>query len=153
MGNCDLCGKICEEFYKALIEGTQLNVCLDCSKLGKVLSQVVKKKSEPEQKTTIQKKPGKIEIEYGIKEGYSELVKLKREKMGLTQKQLAEKVSEKESVITNIERGKLEPSIATAKKLEKFFGISLIEEVQMSSSVKEKKDSEVLTIGDLINLK
>ncbi len=60
-------------------------------------------------------------------EDYARLIKSKREQMGMTQEELAQKILERKNVLSNIERGELLPDINTAKKLEKVLNIKLIE--------------------------
>jgi putative transcription factor len=146
--------------YKTDIEGTQLNVCKECAKYGKV----VKKTFDPNitKKELKDKKKGYINVEKNeekeiieiIVEDYSKLIKDKREKLGLKQNELALKISEKESLIQNIERGNITPSIELAKKLERFLKIKLVEEYEEEISSKRIKHKNMeLTIGDIINIK
>src|SRR4030042_5714553 len=109
--NCEICGRE-RNLVIALIEGSQMKVCSDCGRYGKVLNEI----------KTVKKEKKKVEEEEyveGIVEDYAKLIKDKREKLGLKQEEIAKKINEKESVIHKIENGSLEPSIALAKKLER----------------------------------
>ena len=111
-----MCGRE-TELFKALVEGTELKVCPDCSKFGKVTGKIrpepkiKKKKIELEE----EEQPEIIQI---IAEDYTGRVKNARENLGLKQEELAKKLNEKESVIHKIETGHYEPDLILARKLE-----------------------------------
>ena len=155
--NCDLCGKVEENLNRAIIEGVELEVCTACSKFGKVI-ETVKRPSAKEQhrkfvenESAINPKEEKIEL---IVEDYPELIRKKREYMGLSQKDFAMKVNEKESTVHHIETGKLEPSLEMARKLEKALGIKLVEEhEEKHEKTKARKIDECFTLGDFIKVK
>ncbi|MDP7457542.1 MAG: helix-turn-helix domain-containing protein, partial [Candidatus Woesearchaeota archaeon] len=65
----------------------------------------------------------------------------------------AKKINEKVSLIHHIETGKTEPSIALAKKLERFLNISLVKQDEQIPVHIEKSSSEAMTIGDMIKVK
>ena len=119
--NCDLCGKVHEGLIRTAIESAELNVCPDCVKFGKALA--------PLRGRAQQSSPKKAEVkEEKVKllvEDYGKAIKNKRQSMGLSQKDFAAKLNEKESVIHKIETGALEPSFELAEKLEKILGIKL----------------------------
>ena len=82
-----------------------------------------------------------------------ELIKKKRESMGLSQKDFAIKLSEKESTIHHMENHTLEPNLALAKKLEKFLGIKLIEESKEEFDAPKQKKDMGFTLGDFIKVR
>ena len=148
-----MCGKRAESLAKAVIEGVQLDVCNDCAKFGKVVqqpkrldakSQVMRMKSQARQKDE------KIEM---LVKNYAEIIRKKRESMGLTQKDFAGKISEKEATVHKIETGALAPPLSLAKKLERFLGVRLVEEYQETAASSGKKSFEGFTLGDFINVK
>lgn len=142
--NCELCGKQ-RELVLALVENTEMKLCPDCSKFGKVLREIKEVKEE-------EKKFEEEEFVEGIVEDYSKIIKDKREKMGMKQDELAKKLNMKESIIHKIETGSVEPNIETARKLENFLRIKLITEY----NVKYKKigtNDKAMTLGDLIGNK
>ncbi len=158
---CELCGAEVEVLYKTVIEGTELMVCKKCSRFGTVKA-VVKPKSlvvkeekskQLRKKQNLQAEPKQdLSIELIVPD-FSERVKKAREKLGLKQEELAKKIAERESVIHNIESGRLEPSISLARKLERFLKIKLVEVVSEEASVKTKKQATSLTIGDVLKSK
>ena len=152
MTSCELCGKSCIP-TNAIIEGSMVSVCEQCSKFGKVIP--VKKpdtyyENKPEKKLII-KKPEIIEI---VIKNYAQLIKQEREKLNLKQKKLAKMLGIKESLLHNIESGHTKPAIELAKKFQKLFKIKLIETYEEKGETQEidiKKTS--LTIGDLLKYK
>ena len=89
-----------------------------------------------------------------IKNLFAKKIKDSRNWMGLTQKEFAQKLSEKESVLNNIESGHMMPTIDLAKKIEKLCNIKLIEEYkEKEDNVKLNFKDQALTIGDLLKLK
>ncbi|MBU1205093.1 MAG: TIGR00270 family protein [Nanoarchaeota archaeon] len=148
---CDLCGAKTENLFRAIVEGTELNVCKDCAKYGKIIEKKPIKVEEKRQFT----KPAEPEKEIiqVIVPDFAQRIKKKRESLGLKQKEFAKKTSEKESLIHNIETGSFEPSISLAKKLEKFLKIKLIEDYEEEHKKGSKTKTEGFTVGDLIKIK
>ncbi|MDP2750425.1 MAG: multiprotein bridging factor aMBF1 [Nanoarchaeota archaeon] len=146
---CDICGKE-TQLYLTEIEASNLSVCSDCSKFGKVLRKLVSEKREKPKQNVIKQEEESVEE---VVENYGSIIKNKREKLGLTQKELATKLAEKESLLQKIETESFEPSIALARKIERILGLKLIEEVKEEQINPIKDKNAVLTIGDLINIK
>lgn len=153
--NCDLCGKSDEMLSMALIEGVELAVCPACSKFGKVIAPV-KRYSPKEQHKQLQKqaqpqeKAEKMEL---LVKDYPNIIKKSRESIGLTQKDFANRINEKESIIHKIETGSFEPSLPLAKKLEKALGIKLVEEHEERHESFKRKKEEGFTLGDFIRIR
>ena len=153
--NCDLCGKTEESLVKAVIEGVELDVCSACAKFGKVIASVHRpspKEQHKQFKSQVhhQEKEEKIEL---LVEDYSSIIKRKRESLGMTQKDFASKISEKESAVHNIETGHMEPSIPLARKLEKMLGIKLVEQHEEKHNQVKSKASGGFTLGDFIKIR
>ncbi len=148
MTSCEMCGRE-ENTTLAVVEGVELNVCEKCASFGKPVRKPAINKALVA-KTQI-KQPEK-EIIQTIREDYSELIRNKREKMGLTQKDFSKFLSEKESLIHKIESGMYPPPIDLARKIEKQLGISLIEEKEITQQHLKAKN-ETFTIGDVIKVK
>lgn len=145
MGNCEICGEE-RELVKAIVEGSLLDVCEECSKFGNT---IVVKKIQKEEKAV---KKQTVDIINIISPDYPRLIKESREKLGLKQKDLALKLNEKESVVHKLETGSLRPTILLARKLERTLNISLIELYQDTHESLNLKDDK-LTIGDILKLK
>ncbi len=150
--NCDLCGKSDEVLNRAIIEGVELSVCSKCGKFGKILPPV-KRYSAKEQHKIAQKAEEKTEKIELLAENYHEIIKKRREAMGLSQKDFALKISEKESLVHKMETGHFTPTISMARKLEKFLGVKLVEEHLEKYELQEKnKREEGFTLGDFIKI-
>ena len=151
--HCEMCGAE-TSLFKALIEGTELKVCSNCAKFGKIKGKVRQPETSKKAKKEI-KEEEEPEVIETIVPGYSGRVKKARESAGLKQEELAKKLNEKESIIHKIETGHYEPDIALAKKLERFFKIALVEEQKVEKQEKQKTafSAEGFTIGDIIKLR
>lgn len=152
---CEMCGSD-SELYKTEIEGTELNLCQKCAKYGRVISPI---KSEIREKKITKTQPAKIppfsenEVIQVIVEDYGNKIKSARESIGLSHKDFAKKINEKESLIHQIEIETIEPNIDLARKLERFLNIKLIEQHEESHQTANKAKSDTLTIGDLVKIK
>jgi len=140
------------KLFRAMIEGSEMRVCNNCSKFGKVLGEVREeaKAVRKVKKVEIIEEPEVIEM---VVSDFSMKVRNKREQIGLNQKDFAKKINEKESVVHKLENGEFSPSLDLARKLEKMFGISLIEEYEEKKEKIEKTAGEGITVGDLIRIK
>jgi len=144
--------------FRAEIEGTEMVVCEACSKFGKVKTRF---KTRPELKVERKrvqvveqrKIESKKEILFLIVDDYASRVKNARERMKLKQEDVAKKTALKESLIHNIESGKFEPSMKTARILEKFFKINLIEQHEEEHEGFSGSGNEGLTLGDMIKIR
>jgi putative transcription factor len=149
---CDICGSE-ERLFKTNIEGTILNVCRECSKFGKVISEIKPaEKIRPKKITMSKPEPGPEVIQI-VAEDFAEKIRSKREKLGLKQEDFAKMISEKESVIHKLETGEFQPSLELARKLEKILNIKLIEEYEEEHKAAAKTSAETPTIGDLIKIR
>ena len=146
MGSCELCGND-GNFNCVLVENVAFNVCNSCSKYGKILrvsDTIIKTKRNIFKKT---------EPEYNVLTEYSQIIKNKREKLGLSQKDFANKLNEKENLIAKIERGELKPNLDLARKIGKFLKIELTESENATDFSVNKSKNEGLTIGDFVKKK
>jgi putative transcription factor len=148
MPSCDMCGTQ-GKLFRVLIESTEMQVCQNCSKFGKILANPV-----TFVKKNVVQKPARPELVEIIVEGYNDIIKSKRMEMGLTQEELANKMAERESILQKVEAGQIEPPIAFARKLEKFMGIKLVEQYEdKGGALSTKSKSAEFTIGDMVKIK
>jgi Predicted transcription factor, homolog of eukaryotic MBF1 len=127
---CEVCGRpIYGKPYLVVIEGAVMRVCSECAKLGKPYT--------PGARAT---RPGNPEARPGPGEGsrdedleelilvpdYHRLVKEARERLGLTQEELAAKAGLKASVISKVESGRFRPDVQTARRLEGILRIRIL---------------------------
>ena len=156
---CELCGRDVPRLKKVIIEGVVLNVCDECAKFGKEIKgneipkdvkylppEVVRERLERKRR----KRRDYLEEEEVLIDDYSRVIREARERMGLTQDELAKKILEKKTVISKIERGEMRPDEKLIKKLEKALNIKLKEKVSPLYRKEEEKKSDALTLGDLI---
>lgn len=149
---CEMCGAE-TGLFKAVIEGTELKVCSNCAKFGKIKGKVSQPGSakKAKQETKAEEEPEIIEA---VVPDYASKVKKARESAGLKQEELAKKLNEKESLIHKIETGHYEPGIILARKLGKFLKIILVEKqtIEKQENKKTASSSERFTIGDIIKM-
>jgi len=149
MGLCELCGKR-ESIVKISVEGSQLDVCNDCSRFGKIVARPLKAPQLDQRRIAHPKK----EDTEDIVPGFGPIIKSARERLGLKQAELAKRISEKESLLHSIESQHFKPPMELAKKLEKALQIKLISKVEdKEEEESKKKEAGAVTIGDLIRIK
>lgn len=146
-----MCGKETEDIYTALIEGTSLKVCERCAKHGKIIEKT-KPKIIPK-KAAAAPKPAETEFVEAIVDDFAKKIRDARTKSGLTQKEFARKINEKESMLHKMETGTFLPPIPLAKKLQKILQIKLVEETEEEKTEMPKEGKGgALTIGDILKL-
>src|SRR3989304_366831 len=127
--NCDMCGKE-TELYRAVIEGSQLTVCAGCGKYGKVLGRVQQPVPEKKKKKIEAAKEPAEEVIQSVVPDFGQILKRKRESLGLNQADFAKRIAEKESILHQMETGAMKPTIERAKELERVLGAKLVEEIR-----------------------
>lgn len=146
---CGTDGNLCI----AIIEGAELNICEKCSRFGKVIRRTTPSPVNRGQAVEYRQQLPKKEIIQTIVENYSELIRKGREKLGLTQKEMAIRLAEKESILQKLETGEIVPSLDLARKLERFFRIKLIEQHEEAREhIEKSKKSQGMTIGDILKI-
>ncbi|HHN81964.1 MAG TPA: TIGR00270 family protein [Methanomicrobia archaeon] len=159
---CEICGK---EFkgkgFKILVEGAELTVCYSCQKFGTSPGSRsrVPRGAPPQQRGTgpaqrprspsPQQKARSLELV----EDYNDIVKNKREEMGLSQADLGKRISEKESLIHRVETKSIRPTNKVARKLEKELDVTLLESVGDVEVESKTSINKGLTISDIIKFK
>lgn len=129
---CEVCGKpIYGKPYLVIIEGVVMRVCDECARLGtpyNTQSQGNAARTQPQRPVPRpRERPKEEELEeLVVAPDYNKLVKDARERMGLTQEELAAKVGVKTSVISKIESGRFRPDIPTARRLEGVLKIKIL---------------------------
>lgn len=143
METCEVCGKATSELYFAKIEEATMWVCAACSKGKPILKSM---DSERVERRNIPFKKGNEETE--VVENYGGQIRAAREKLNLPLKVLAEKISEKESTLMRVEKGKTLPTEKLRKRLEKELGIKLIAKSDITKSNFTSGKNVPITIGD-----
>ncbi len=123
---CEICGReISKGGVAVRIEGTLMKTCIQCSRHGERIQLPITHRAVPQRSKPVSMRKKKA---LEVVDEYSSLIRKNRETMGLTQDQLGSKINEKGSVISRLESGHMEPDIKTARKLERFFSIKLLQE-------------------------
>ena len=148
---CELCGQKSERLKKVKIDSAVMSVCPKCEKFGIPIENMRVQSTSPPQKSTPpvfihqikhvqkisggnhpksfrKKKDSDIENLEIVPE-FSDLIKSARAKIGISQDEMADKIKEKRTVISAIERGSIKPDIKTARKLESLLNISIVEKI------------------------
>ena len=148
MQECDICGRKTEKEYVVEIEEAQMHVCERCAK-GMTPIEIIdhsqNKNAKQESKVI---NHAFSEEDNDIANDYGSIIKNAREKAGLTNKDLAIRINEKESLIARIERNQLVPEERVAKKLEKLLGIKLEIGTKQEESRRTFGKNEPLTLWD-----
>ena len=147
-----MCGSKTKLFITE-IENSQMNVCRDCSKFGKIIAEVKEPEKPKKIREIIEETGPRIEMLQVIVEDYAKRIKQAREKLNLDQKEFAKKINEKQAVIHKIETGSFEPSMSLTRKLEKFLKIKIVEQHEEIHETTAKTKSDSFTIGDFIKIK
>ena len=159
--NCEICGtEIKGQPYKTKSDNSLMITCKECSSYGKVQQAPQNPRNRNNKKGSNNRRsqqkrsysrPSKPE--YELVDDYAKIVRQAREKKHLTQKQLGEKLYERESVIAHIESSKMVPETKLAKKLEKILNIKIIEKVEdAEQQMKDAFKFREATIGDIAKI-
>jgi len=163
---CEMCGETVRGIPKLVhVEGAELQVCSRCEKYGTEVQQpkrtdIRRPVAGPGQAArpappppTVRRKRDLFDYMEGeIVDDYSERIRHARMEKGLSQKDLAMQMKERELLIKKIEKGELIPEDSVRRKLEKTLGIRLLESVAPDSE-KKAKDLLAPTLGDVTIIK
>jgi len=103
----------------------------------------------------IERLPKAVE-ESDLIEEYSRVIKEGREKLGISQQDLAFKAKEKLTVIQKIEIGKMLPTMRLSKELEHILRVRLLvprEELDLPSPPRKASQPPIVTLGDVALVK
>ena len=154
---CEMCGAPLKgKGITVSYEGSIITVCPSCYNKIKKAAKVVDekqliKKNEAKKKIKALAPKLSTEVELEVVDDYYKLIKEARERLGLSQQQLAQQLKVSENIIKRFESGKLKPTIQQARQLEKILGIKLLRPVE-SEEESEEADFE-LTLGDVVNIR
>ena len=158
---CEMCGKSVPATRTVIIEGSRLNVCPNCARLGEdyrannggaapVSQSVIEARLQKREKRMQSKDiySGMASVE--LVDDYGTLIREAREAKGMDRKQFAASLSEKELTISKIESNNLVPDDKIIKKIEKALGIKLTETVQSGATVGAGGNSNKMTLANFI---
>lgn len=166
MSKCEMCGRE-DRLRRAKVEGTELNVCGNCTKYGEVIRTGNYHPSNSKRNNFKRKKLVKIEgPEYELVKDYNKIIQKVRQEKGMKQEDFANLINEKLSVLQKWEAGILKIRIGVAKRLERQFKIKLLNlvgnnnsesdeegEDSLSKFTSRKKGSDGMTLGDFIKVR
>lgn len=153
---CDLCGER-PAAVLASVEGSKVRACLGCARFGTVLGQISAPPARAPKatKAPLREPPAaagpKKETLLLVRPDAGQLIKGARERLGLTQEELAKKLNEKASVLHHIECSRAAPSLDLARKFERALRLRLVEAYTEGSSEPQSRAASSLTIGDLLS--
>jgi len=159
---CEMCGESIRGTPKLVrVEGAELQVCSRCEKYGTEVQQsrrtdVGRPAARPAPGTAAKASPVLAQrkrdmFDYmggDIVEDYGERIRKARMERGLSQKDLAMQMKEKELLIKKIEKGELIPEEDVRKKLEKALEIKLVDTIT-DEAEKKTQGKITQTLGDL----
>ncbi len=162
MPTCEICGRECHSTREIALEGAHLHACSRCAQLGEPVHR--KKKPRFDSLTPPIRHP--VYIDREIRRGppraqrrelvpvedFTKLIRKAREQRGMSQKEVARELHERTSVITKVENGKMTPTIALARKLERLFKLTLLEEAE-SVDLSPVPSQSSATLGDVVQIK
>ncbi|MDD1705004.1 MAG: multiprotein bridging factor aMBF1 [Methanoregula sp.] len=157
-----MCGETVRGIPKLVrVEGAELQVCSKCEKYGTEVQQrrgEVKRPAVP--RSPGAPAPGPVTqagyrkrdlFDYmggEIVEDYADQIKKARMERGLSQKDLAMQMKEKEHLLKKIENGELIPEDDVRKKIEKALGIRLVD-APAKDAEKKIQNKLAPTLGDV----
>ncbi len=88
-------------------------------------------------------------------EGFGEIIRSAREKLGFTQEELASLVQEKVSIIKKLEAGSFRPPIELARNIERVLKIKIVRELRDEDIhiTPPRTSGRGVTLGDILSLK
>jgi len=143
---------------RVIIEGAKLVVCSDCGKLGKETWETPTPRTVLA-RPTIKPRPKPQDLprevaEYELPEDFAKRIRVAREKLSLTQEELAKRVKERLSIIQKIESGKIIPDMKLSRFLEHVIRVKLLVPRKEPTGFEGQASAPPgLTLGDLVQFK
>src|SRR5437870_11986357 len=156
-----MCGReIVSKPGRAVVEGAALIVCQQCSSIGTKLPGFPDRPRRPviapsHTHAPIERLPYAVE-ESDLIEEYSRVIKEGREKLGISQQNLAFKAKETLTVIQKTEMGKMLSTMRLSKALEHILRVRLLvprEELDLPSPPRKASQPPIVTLGDVALVK
>jgi putative transcription factor len=159
---CEMCGETIRGTPKLVrVEGAELQVCMKCEKFGTEVQQVKRKdvarpatgpSRQGQAPSVIPAERRKRDLfdymEGEIVDDYAARIRKARMEKGLSTKELALQIKEREHLLKKIENSELMPEEAVRKKLERVLEIRLID-APVTEAEKKVPGKLASTLGDL----
>jgi len=167
MPTCEICGRECQSTREIALEGAHLYACSRCAELGQPVHRSTKQGHHPSTPPTSRSvsiprsssstrytsaRPRPQRSELVPVEDFTKLIRKAREQKGWSQRDVANQLHERASVITKVESGKMAPTIDLARKLERLFKLTLLEEAE-SVDLSPMPSQSSATLGDVVQIK
>jgi putative transcription factor len=161
---CEVCGKeILGPPQRRVIEGAKLTVCSRCASFGSSewsTARPVSARTPSRGQALPQFAAPRLRIRNDVEsveslelvEDYGAQIRKARQKLGLSEKDLAKKMQEKESVIKNLEKMDLTPDYKLITKIRKYLSLDIVEHADASKSQILAKPTGAKTIGDMLRM-
>lgn len=149
---CEITGKETKNPVKIKVAGTILTVDISQKHMGELIDS---KKGQSSHTFT---RRIKTQVNEEVVENFQSTINKELARKKLNLHQLARMINIKESTLNKIFSGKIKPDLELARKLERFFEVTLVEEVESSSNdfslddvmVDDSSSNSGFTLGDLI---
>lgn len=161
MVSCDICGKLAS--MQAVVEGAAMDVCLTCSRFGKVASRPTGSGNSGnfgnfgnDGQSERQQFQRPVEKEVQFVNGFGKLIASARVDVGFSRGDLAKKLNMRDLDLLHFEEEKFKPTEIEAKKLESVLKIKLVVErgqVQASPVRLNPMAGKTLTLADVVVIK
>jgi len=160
---CEVCGReILGPPQRRVIEGAKLTVCSKCAQFGKSewapgrpapvnTPRRAQAFPPPNPRPRIRNDVESVE-QLELSEDYGAKIRKARQKLGLSEKDLAKKMQEKESVIKNLEKQELTPDNKIITKIRKYLNVDIVEHIDASKAKILAKPTGAKTIGDMLRM-
>jgi putative transcription factor len=161
---CEVCGRqIFGAPFRAIIEGANLAVCSECSKLGSGFWEQPKTTPKQRAKKGITRQPitfakrkqlATVPETLELVENVGQMVRQAREGLGMSHEDLGRQTRERVSVLRKIENNKMVPDLVLAEKLEHTLKIKLrVPPSEPNAQISSANKPQETTLGDLIHFK
>lgn len=151
---CEICGRQTDRTYKTYLEGSKIEVCYDC---------LMRHNLKPIESPNIVIKRNKFEVKdeeknFDIVDNYGEIIRQTRDKMKLTQEEMAKKLGISLIKYRQIEHETIVPEKDLIEKIEKILKIKLQidkndEDGEDDMEIIASTNTNEFTLGDIVEIR
>lgn len=153
---CELCGREVGKRFSVKIEVSTMEVCGGCVRYGEKITAPKAFIRGPSGQSPIRKTsstPIKDFMGPDLFDDFPNIIRVTRERKGMTQEQLGKLINERESVINRMESGKMRPDEKLIRKLESTLHVKITGKVEGEKVSAQRPDKRELTLGDVVKIK